>query len=68
MDEETLSELEQIAKTINRIAIMIIDIQMELKRIHKVLQQAGIERATKGNLGSAGTKEQEGISYPPAKS
>lgn len=57
MDEETLSELEQIAKTINRLGIEIIDIQIDLQRIHKLLQQAGIERATKGSPRITGAEE-----------
>lgn len=67
MDEETLSELEQIAKTLNRLALELIDIQIDLQRIHKLLRQAGIERATKGDLGIASAEKQEGVGYTPAE-
>jgi len=57
MDEETLSELEQVAKAINRLGIEIIDIKIDLQRIHKLLQQAGIEVVAKGSPGITGAEE-----------
>ena len=67
MDEETLSELEQIAMGFQKVQIDIIAIRIDLLKIHRLLQKAGIEVATKGSVGAVGAEEPEGYRSQPTE-